>query len=76
MMEIALIILLALILAWPLGHYMAGVFSGSPHISDRVFGPVEGFIYKLIGVNAAQGMTWKSYAWAFLFSNLLLGIFA
>lgn len=76
MIEIALIFLLALGLAWPLGYYMAGVFSGNPHFSDRVFGPVEGVIYKLIGVNASQGMTWKSYAWAFLFSNLLLGIAA
>ena len=76
MLEITLIFLLALGLAWPLGHYMAGVFSGSPHASDGVFNPVEDVIYKLIGVNAAQGMTWKSYAGAFLFSNVLLGIAA
>ena len=71
MIEVALIFLLALGLAWPLGCYMAGVFSGNPHANDRVFGPVEGIIYKLIGVNTAQGMTWKSYVWAFLLSNLL-----
>lgn len=76
MLEITLILLLALGLAWPLGHYMAGVFSGNSHISDRVFLPVESIIYKLIGVNASQGMTWKGYAWAFLFSNVLLGIAA
>lgn len=76
MLEITLIFVLALGLAWPLGHYMAGVFSGNPHASDRVFGPVEGVIYRLIGLNPFQGMTWKGYAWAFLFSNLLLGIAA
>lgn len=74
MTEIILIILFALGLAWPLGVYMAGVFSSTPHFSDRVFSPVEGIIYKLIGVNATQGMTWKTYTYAFLFSNLLLGI--
>lgn len=74
MLEITLIFLLALGLAWPLGRYMAGVFSGLPHISDRVFGPVEGIIYKLIGVNPLQGMTWKNYAWALLLCNLVLGI--
>lgn len=76
MIEVALIFLLALGLAWPLGCYMAGVFSGNPHASDRVFSPVERVVYKLIGLNAAQGMTWKSYAWAFLLSNLLLGVVA
>lgn len=76
MLEMTLIFLLALVLAWPLGRYMAGVFSGTLHASDRVFNPVEGIIYKLIGVNASQGMTWKGYAWAFLYSNLLLGMAA
>lgn len=76
MFQIALIIILALGLAWPLGRYMAGVFSGNPHASDRVFGPVEGAIYKLIGVNASRGMTWKGYVWALLFCNLVLGIIA
>lgn len=76
MFEITLIFLLALVLAWPVGRYMAGVYSGTPHFSDRLFSPLEGYIYKLIGVNASQGMTWKGYAWAFLFSNLMLGITA
>lgn len=76
MIEIALIFLLALGLAWPLGCYMAGVFSGQSHFSDRVFGPVEGVIYKLIGVNPLQGMTWKNYVWALLLCNLVLGIIA
>lgn len=76
MFEITLIFLVALGLAWPLGSYMAAVFSATPQFGDRIFGPVEGLIYKLIGVNPAQGMTWKSYTWAFLLSNLLLGIAA
>lgn len=76
MLEITLIFVLALGLAWPLGRYMAGVFSGLPHVSDRIFGPVEGIIYKLIGVNPLQGMTWKNYAWALLFCNLVFGIIA
>ncbi|MBO8085170.1 MAG: potassium-transporting ATPase subunit KdpA [Marichromatium sp.] len=74
MFEVALIFLIALGLAWPLGRYMAGVFSGQSHFSDRLFGPVEGVIYKLIGVNPLQGMTWKNYVWALLLCNLVLGI--
>lgn len=76
MFEITLVIVIALGLAWPLGHYMAGVFSGQPHFSDRIFGPLERCIYKAIGVNPAVGMTWKAYMLAFLFSNLVLGVLA
>ncbi|OWL85257.1 potassium-transporting ATPase subunit KdpA [Halopseudomonas aestusnigri] len=73
MFEVALIFVLALGLAWPLGLYMAGVFSGEPHVSDRLFGPLERITYRLIGVNPLQGMTWKTYVWALLFCNLVLG---
>ncbi len=73
MFEVALIFVLALGLAWPLGRYMAGVFSGQPHASDRLFGPIERITYRLIGVNPLQGMTWKTYVWALLLCNLVLG---
>lgn len=76
MFEVALIFLIALGLAWLLGRYMAGVFSGQPHASDRIFGPVEGLIHRLIGVNPQHGMTWKNYALALLLCNLVLGVVA
>lgn len=76
MFEIAVIIAIALGLAILLGRYMAGVYSGQPHFSDRIFSPVEGVIYKLVGASPEKGMTWKGYAQAFLFCNLLLGLIA
>ncbi|SEH71343.1 K+-transporting ATPase ATPase A chain [Rheinheimera pacifica] len=75
-MEVILIFTLALLLAWPLGHYMTGVFSAGPHWSDKVFLPLENGIFKLLGVKPTQGMNWKSYGIAFLLSNLVLGIIA
>ncbi|GGO69548.1 potassium-transporting ATPase subunit KdpA [Bowmanella pacifica] len=76
MLDIFIICLLALGLAWPLGHYMTGIFSGQRHFTDTLFNPVERLIYKAIGVNPNLGMTWKSYGAAFLLSNLVLGILA
>lgn len=76
MFEITLIFTTALGLAWLLGSYMTGVFSGQSHFSDRLFNPIEKWIYRAIGVNAHSGMTWKSYGAAFLISNLVLGILA
>ncbi|KKD01096.1 potassium-transporting ATPase subunit KdpA [Photobacterium halotolerans] len=76
MLDIFIICSLALILAMPLGMYMTGVFSGKPHLSDKIFGPIENGLYRLMGVNQQQGMSWKVYGSAFLLSNLILGILA
>ncbi len=76
MFEVILIFLLALCLAWPLGRYMTGIFVDRPHFSDRFFNPFERLVYRLMGVNAATGMTWQGYAGAFLWSNLVLGLLA
>ncbi len=75
-MEILLILMLALLLAWPLGAYMTGIFSGQKHWSDKVFAPIEHGIFKILGINASRGMNWKSYGVAFLISNLVLGMIA
>lgn len=76
MIEIVIIFVAALLLAWPIGAYMSRIFSGQSHFSDRLFNPIEGFIYRLVGVDPSVGMTWKNYGMAFLFSNLLLGVLA
>ncbi|WP_322406673.1 potassium-transporting ATPase subunit KdpA [Idiomarina sp. PL1-037] len=76
MFEIILIMAIAVALAYPLGRYMTGVFSGQAHFSDRLFNPIEKVIYRCIGINPGVSMTWKSYGVAFLLSNLVLGIIA
>jgi K+-transporting ATPase ATPase A chain len=76
MLEITLIVVASLLLAWSLGIYMAGIFSAQPHASDRIFLPIEKTLYRLLGINAARGMNWKTYGSAFLLSNFLLFIAA
>ncbi|WP_288129224.1 potassium-transporting ATPase subunit KdpA [Microbulbifer sp.] len=76
MLEVSIVFIASLVLAWPLGRYMAGVYSGQAHFSDRLFLPVENVLYRLFGVNAARGMDWKSCGVAFLLANLALGIIA
>src|SRR5262245_39834712 len=53
-------VLLALVR--PLGSYMARVFEGKPVFLDRVFGPVERLFYRLMGIDPAREVGWKSYA--------------
>ncbi|WP_447938534.1 potassium-transporting ATPase subunit KdpA [Pseudoxanthomonas mexicana] len=73
MTEFFLVFALAIALGWPLGRYLAAVMRGAPMRGDRLFGVIERPLYRLLGVDPAQGMGWKAYAKAFLLSNLVLG---
>ena len=73
MTECFLVFALAIALGWPLGRYLAAVMRGAPMRGDRLFGAVERPLYRLLGIDPAQGMGWKAYAAAFLASNLLVG---
>lgn len=74
MSEIILVYLLALVLAWPLGNYMAGVFAGGAAPGDRLFLPLERAIYVLSAVDARESMSWRRYAAALLQVNLVLAV--
>ncbi|ULH17015.1 potassium-transporting ATPase subunit KdpA (plasmid) [Deinococcus sp. KNUC1210] len=71
---------LTFLLAWPLGLYIARFMRGERTFLD-VLKPLEHAFYRLMGVRfhpdgTAQGMDWKGYARALLFSNLLVGLAA
>ncbi len=65
-LECGLYLVLLLALAWPLGAYMARVYTGESKWADRVLGPIERFVYKLSGVKPDVQMNWKQYAGAVL----------
>lgn len=54
------IILLAL-LAWPLGIYMGKVMDGEPFWLQKMLGPCERGLYRIMGINPAEQMGWKRY---------------
>ncbi len=58
-----------LVLAKPLGAYMARVFEGRPCGLNRVFGPLERGILRLAGVRSDADTNWRSYAGAMLVFN-------
>jgi len=74
MTEFLLVFALAIALGWPLGRYLAAVMRGAPMRGDALFGRIERPLYRLLGIDPAQGMDWKAYAKAFLLSNLVLGV--
>ncbi len=65
-----LYLVVLLLLAWPLGKYMAKVFSLEKTALDPVFEPVAKAIYRLGGVDASQEMNWRQYAAAVVLFNL------
>jgi potassium-transporting ATPase potassium-binding subunit len=55
-----------LLLAKPLGVYMARVYEGQASGLDRVLGPVERLFYRLCGIKPDEEMGWKKYTGAVL----------
>lgn len=68
--QLALFVVVLLLLVKPLGAYMAAVYEGRS-VVNRVFGPVERLIYRVMGVREDDEMGWKTYALAFLVFNAL-----
>jgi K+-transporting ATPase ATPase A chain len=58
---IALAVLLVFT-APPLGRYMARVYEGGPSRLDRLFGPLERFIYRACGIDPEREQRWNVYA--------------
>ncbi|WP_035338467.1 potassium-transporting ATPase subunit KdpA [Acinetobacter junii] len=71
MWEFISVFILALVLAYPLGRYLADVMQAQPMRSDRFFKWIEQPIYSILNVKQG-GMNWRQYLAAFILSNLLL----
>ncbi|WP_394847317.1 potassium-transporting ATPase subunit KdpA [Pendulispora brunnea] len=72
--QILLYLILLAVLSKPLGDYMARVYTGEATIAQKVLGPVERLIYRVLGIDPTKEMTWKTYAVASMLFNIV-GIF-
>ena len=70
-LQLGLYVVVLLLLAKPLGAYMAAVYEGRAVRMQRIGGPLERLIYRGSGVDPAQDMSWVRYAAAMLWFNLL-----
>ncbi|HTU48941.1 MAG TPA: potassium-transporting ATPase subunit KdpA [Acidobacteriaceae bacterium] len=69
--QIGLYFLLIVLIARPLGIYMANVFERRRTFLDPVLLPVERILYKLTGVDADKEMRWTEYGIAMLLFSLV-----
>ncbi|HEX8316561.1 MAG TPA: potassium-transporting ATPase subunit KdpA [Flavisolibacter sp.] len=66
---------LAILIAFPLGKYIAAVFSSGRTVLDFM-APLERVIYKFCGVDPAEEMNWKQHLKALLTINLVWFVYA
>ncbi len=69
-LQLGLYVVVLLLLAKPLGAYMAAVYEGRATLAQRIGGPLERLIYRGAGVDPAHEMGWVEYALAMLWFNL------
>jgi len=50
------------VLAYPLGGYMAAVYTGERTFMDRVMGGPERLLYRVMRVDPSRNQDWKAYA--------------
>ncbi|HEX4822096.1 MAG TPA: potassium-transporting ATPase subunit KdpA [Acidimicrobiales bacterium] len=60
--QLAFVVALLAISTPLLGRYLAKVYGSGSAPGDKVFGPVERFIYRLCGIDAATEQRWTTYA--------------
>ncbi|QAZ40826.1 potassium-transporting ATPase subunit KdpA [Methylibium sp. Pch-M] len=69
--QLAVFLALLMLLAWPLGRWLAAVAEGRLPQGFAPLCRVETALYRAAGIDAAAGMGWKAYALALLAFNAL-----
>ena len=70
-LQLGLYTVVLLLLAKPLGAYMAAVYEGRAMLAQRIGGPLERLIYRGAGIDPDADMHWTRYALALLWFNVL-----
>ena len=74
MTTVFLVVGVLLAAAVPLGMYMEAALSGRVTALDRLFGLIEGLLYKAFGIDPDAPMGFRTYGRAILWTNLVLGL--
>jgi K+-transporting ATPase ATPase A chain len=69
--QIVLFLVVVLASVKPIGAYMARVFEGDAKRAQKVLGPIERLLYRVLRIDPTEEMSWKTYAVAVLLFNFL-----
>jgi len=70
-LAIVVTLLIVVLLAKPVGLYLAAAFDYAPNRLNRIYGPVERIIYKISGIRE-ENQSWKMYAASLIGSNAVM----
>jgi K+-transporting ATPase ATPase A chain len=74
-LQIGLTLLIGLAISIPVGRYLATVVTARRSVFDRLFDPIDNFIYLTIGrPTCRQAMDWKAYTLHMLATNLVMAL--
>ena len=76
MIGIIVMFVATLLLAVPLGKYIANVYAEKKNWSDRIFGPIEKLFFKFSRINPTKEMGWKQHLAALLTINVIWFLWA
>lgn len=65
------VFLISILLAIPLGRYLARVYLGERTLLDLVMGPVESLFFRLSKIDGSREMTWQEHLKAMLSINFV-----
>lgn len=65
------IFIVSIVLAIPVGRYIAKVYLGDKTMLDAIFNPIEKFIFKISGIDSTEEMNWKQHLKALLSVNMV-----
>ncbi|WON94483.1 MULTISPECIES: potassium-transporting ATPase subunit KdpA [Sphingobacterium] len=68
---IIVMFVVSVLLAIPLGKYIAKVYAGEKTLLDPIFNPLERIFYKVSGINPQVEMNWKQQMVAMVTINLI-----
>lgn len=68
---IVVMFFMTVVLAVPLGKYIAKIYAGEQTFLDPIFNPIEHFFFKISGIDPSEEMNWKQHLYALLTINLL-----
>ena len=71
MLQIILTLAIFLILVIPMGKYMYHIATKQKTFADKVFNPIDNFLYKICGIKR-EDMGWKKYAMSLVLANAVM----
>ncbi|RNC29171.1 MAG: Potassium-transporting ATPase potassium-binding subunit [Candidatus Dichloromethanomonas elyunquensis] len=70
-LQLGFYLIILVLLALPLGRYMAKVLQGEKTFVDTVLGPLEKLVYRVCGIDSDKEMNWREYAVSLMAFNIL-----